>query len=197
LGGEPGAEIARSEQPQRRQLGIDRHRPDRPERVIGRECRVVEGQQLGQQLGVVITGQRLGGTAHSERGDGIRARSAAKSQVDPSRMQRLQQAERLGDPQRCVIGEHHPTSAHSQAGGAAGNVLDHDFRGATGKPRRVVMLGVPDPVIAESIGQHRKIHRGLHGRTGGRAGNNRRQIEQGQRTKHGRSFRGKWNHLQT
>jgi hypothetical protein len=50
------------------------------------------------------------------------------------------------------------------------------------------MFGVPDPMIAKSIGKHCKLNRGLHSLTGGGAGKNWRQIEQGQRTRHERSF---------
>ena len=97
-------------------LRIDRYRPDRAKGVIGGEGLVVEGQQLGEQLGVVVGSHRLGGATHGECGDGVGAGGASQSQVDPSRVKRFQQPERLGDLQRSVVRQHHAAGSHPQRG---------------------------------------------------------------------------------
>jgi hypothetical protein len=46
------------------------------------------------------------------------------------------------------------------------------------------MLGVPDPVIAELVGEYREFDRGPYGFASRRASYDRRQIKQGKRARH-------------
>ena len=128
-------------------------------RVIGRERAVVEGHQFGELFGVVLGRHRLARAAHGERSQAVGAGRAAEAEVDAAGMQRLQQAEGLGDLERRVVGQHDPAGADAQMVGAAGDVADHDLGGAAGQAGGVVVFGEPEAVVAEAVGQHGEIAR--------------------------------------
>ena len=87
----------------------------------------------------------------------IRTWRPAQTEVDPPRVHRGQRAELLGDRQGRVIGQHHPAGAESDCLGQSAHVRDKDTGSRRGNARNVVVLGVPDTLVAQLfslLGQH-------------------------------------------
>ena len=78
----------------------------------------------------------------------VRARSASEAEIDPTRMQRFQGAELLGDGQRSVVGQHHAAGTQADRLGVGGHVGDQHAGRRRRDARHVVVLGVPDPAEA-------------------------------------------------
>ena len=76
----------------------------------------------------------------------------AEAEVDPSGVQRLQGAELLGDGQRRVVRQHDAAGAEPDRLGVSGDVGNEDARRRGRDARHVVMLGVPDPPVAQVFG---------------------------------------------
>jgi hypothetical protein len=70
------------------------------------------------------------------------------------------------------------------AGTAPADVGDQDLGRAARQPGRVVVLGVPEAVVAEAIGQLRQIGRAAQRLCRGGAALDRRQIKEGDRSCH-------------
>ncbi len=87
----------------------------------------------------------------------VTAGRAAQPQIDPSRKERFQRAELLGDHQRRVIGQHDAARAHANMRGARRDMAnDHRRRGA-GHAGDIVMLRHPITVVAPLLGMLREI----------------------------------------
>jgi hypothetical protein len=67
-------------------------------------------------------------------------------------MQRLQRAELLRDDQRRVVGQHHAARTHPDRAGRRREVGQQHGRRRTGDAGHVVVLGHPEPVVAELLG---------------------------------------------
>ena len=89
----------------------------------------------------------------------IGARRATESQIDPSREQRLESPELLGDHERRMVREHDAAGADPDARGAGCDMCDHHGGRRTGDPDHVVVLGEPVAVIAEPLGVPGQIER--------------------------------------
>ena len=78
------------------------------------------------------------------------AKSDAKldAEVDPAREGRLQQCDLLGDHQRCVVGQHHPTGSEPDSTRVGGDMADENAGGRGRDRAHVVMLGVPDSLVS-------------------------------------------------
>jgi hypothetical protein len=66
-------------------------------------------------------------------------------------VQRLQRPELLGDHQRRVVRQHHPAGAEPDRLGVGGDVSDQHRRRRGGDRADVVVLGVPDPLVAAAL----------------------------------------------
>jgi hypothetical protein len=172
------AELARPQHPQRRHPDIERHDPDRPEGVTGRERLVVERDQLSDLLRVVVGGQRLPGAAHREGRDRVRARRPAESEIDPTRVERLEQGEGLGDLEGRVVRQHHAARAKPDPLGLGGDVGNHDLGCGAGQSARVVVLGIPNADITEFLCQLRELNRRRQSIGRIRSVLDRRQVEE-------------------
>jgi hypothetical protein len=111
----------------------------------------------------------------------VGAGRAAEPEVDPVRVQRRERAELLRDHQRRVVGQHHAAGAEPDRLRVRGHVGDHDRRRRGGDRREVVVLGVPDPLVAELLGALRQPHGGLERVAGGLVLADRSQVEDGER----------------
>ncbi len=87
------------------------------------------------------------------------AGGAAQAQVDPARVQRLEGPELLRDVQRRVVGQHDAAGAHPQPAGAVRDVTDEDLRGGEGHVAYPVVLGHPEPGVADLLGQPGELDR--------------------------------------
>ena len=67
-------------------------------------------------------------------------------------MQLGERAELLGDRQRRVVRQHHPTGTDANLRRVRGDVRNQHARRRRGDRRHVVVLGVPDPFVAERFG---------------------------------------------
>ncbi len=81
----------------------------------------------------------------------IGARGTAQPKIDAPGEERLKGAELLGDHQRSVIGQHDPARADPDALGGRRDVLDDQCRSRGRDVRHVVVLGEPQPGIAQSV----------------------------------------------
>ena len=82
----------------------------------------------------------------------IGSRRPAEPEVDPSRVQRREGAELLGDHEWRVVGKHDPTRADSDRRRPGSNVRDHDRGRRAGDAGRVVVLGDPIAVVSPLLG---------------------------------------------
>ena len=73
----------------------------------------------------------------------------------------------LGDDQRPVVGQHHPAGTHPDRPGGGGHGGGQHGRRGTGDTGHTVVLGHPEPVVAELLRLPRKRH-GVPQRLGGR-----------------------------
>jgi hypothetical protein len=83
----------------------------------------------------------------------------ADAKVDPSRMQRFEEGELLGDDERRMVGQHHTAGADANPLGRGGQMGDQYGRRGAGDRREVVVLGDPEAVIAELLGTPRQGRR--------------------------------------
>ena len=91
---------------------------------------------------------------------GGEAQRPAQTQVDPARVQRLQQQRLLGDHQRVVVGHHDPAGAQADAVGAGADGREQHGGGGAGDARDRVVLGGPEPVEAQFVRAHRPLDGG-------------------------------------
>src|SRR5690606_26679581 len=110
----------------------------------------------------------------------VAARRAPQAQVDPAGVQRLQGAELLGDGQRGVVGQHHAARTDPDPLGVRGDVRDEHAGGRGRDGRHVVVLGVPDPAVAQPVGGLRQFQAGLQALPGGSPLRDVREVEDGQ-----------------
>ncbi len=149
------------DEPQQPHLGrAGRHRGGaQPLRDGGRGA---AGGQLAQQvqhveqLGREVLGaQALDGAAQRGGGHRVGARRAADAQVDPARVQRLQHRELLGDHQRRVVRQHDAAGADPDPLGRRGEVREQHAGGGRRDRGHAVVLGDPEPAVAQGVGARR------------------------------------------
>ena len=87
------------------------------------------------------------GAAQSMGGDTVGTRRAAQTQIDTSRIQRLQCAELFRHHERRMIGQHNAPRTDPYGLCATGNMADDYRRGGAGDTAHVVMFGHPVAVI--------------------------------------------------
>src|SRR5918996_2442492 len=74
----------------------------------------------------------------------IAARSPANPEINPTWVERLQQAKGFCDLQGTVVRQHHPPTPNADGVGVGCNLADHDLWAGTGKARQIVMLSYPE-----------------------------------------------------
>ncbi len=159
-----GTEAARAEQPDGRQVAAVAGDGADPAVVLAGLEALEEAVQLVQQLGQIVAS-----TEPAQGGGGalVGAGGAADAEVDPAGEQGLQRPEPLGHHQRCVVGQHHPARPQPDARGARPRVCDQHLWRRAGDAGHVVVLGVPQPVIAKPLGllhQRSRVGQRLHRR---------------------------------
>ncbi len=95
-------------------------------------------------------------------------------------MEGCERAIGLGDAQRRVIEQHDPAGADADVFGGGGGAADEDFRHRGGNRGHAVMLGIPEPCIAQPVGLLRQQHGFGHGLLCGRALGNGGKVLHGQ-----------------
>src|SRR6266478_2600335 len=98
-------------------------------------------------------------TLQSERFQAAASRRAAKAEIDPVRIQRMQHPEYFGHFQRAVVREQYAAGANANPGSFSGHSCNENLRGRTGKCFDGVVLGNPIPLVAEAIGCARQLDR--------------------------------------
>ncbi len=134
--------------------------------------------QLEHVLGKGVRGPRI--AAERAHRDLVRTRGPAQAEVDPSRVHRGQGAELLGNGQRRVIGQHDATRPEPDRPGLCSDVGDEHARRGRGDACDVVVLGVPDPLVAELFGALGQRHTARKAVARGLTARNRRQVEDGE-----------------
>ena len=86
----------------------------------------------------------------------------------------------FGDDQRRVVGQHDAARADPDPPRDRGQVRDEHRRAGARHRRHVVVLGHPDPAVAQPVGGLRDGHGGRQGLGGGLPGADRGQLEDGQ-----------------
>ena len=140
--------------------------------------RVVEvGEQLGQLLGEVVGGGLAAVALERERRQRVGAGGTSEPEVDPARVQRREDRERLGHLERAVVGQHHTAAPDPDRLGRGGDRADQHLGARPGEHRAAVMLGDPVAVVAERVGQPREVERVVQRLRAGRAFGDRGLIE--------------------
>ena len=94
-----------------------------------------------------------------ERSGLVRARGAPQAEIDAPGEQRLQRAKLLGHLQRRVVRQHDAPGADPDARGARPHVADEHGGGRAADPGHVVMLGQPEPPVAQLLRVLRQLQR--------------------------------------
>ena len=111
----------------------------------------------------------------------VRAGRTAQTEVDPARMQRLERPELLGDHERRMVRQHDPAGPDANRLRPVRDVRDHDRGRRAGDPDRVVVLGEPEPLVPPPLGVLREVEGVTQCVGDGRAVDDRRQVENGER----------------
>ena len=178
------AVVARAEKPDRREAHVVGHAADRLERMIGRKLPVIEGHELAQLLPEIVGDEGLLRASERERGQLIRPRRATDPEVDPSGMERLEQAKYFAHLERRVVGQHHAARAETDTRGHRRDVRDHDLGRRGGDPGHVVVLGVPQTREPRPVERSRELARRAQRRGARTAGAEGNEIEGRERERH-------------
>lgn len=137
------------------------------------------GLEQRDQLGDVVRERICRGMTSPQRtrGDLIGARRAAESEIDAAGEERFKCAELFGDDERRMIWQHDAARADANRRRVCGDVTDYNCRRRARDSGYSVMLGYPEPMVAESLGVARKVDRISEGLRGRSALNDRREIE--------------------
>jgi hypothetical protein len=127
--------------------------------MIFREPVSREGEELPEPLWEIFSPWSVLRATQGRGRHGVCTRRAAYAEVDPPRMQGLQDFEGLRHLERGVIREHDPARADPDPPGRAGDVADHDLRRGARDGGQVVVLGQPVPFVAEPVGEPGQIER--------------------------------------
>src|SRR6267143_970671 len=95
----------------------------------------------------------------SERFQAAASRRAAKAEIDPVRIQRMQHPEYFGHFQRAVVREQYAAGTDANPGSFSGHSCNENLRGRTGKCFDGVVFGNPIAFVAETIGRARQLDR--------------------------------------
>ncbi len=98
-----------------------------------------------------MLGPLVGRGVEREGGPPVRARRAAEPEIDAARRQRVEHAEHLGHFERRIVRQHDAGAADPDALRSGGDRGDHDLRRGADDGRMVVMLGDPEPVVAQRL----------------------------------------------
>src|SRR5215813_12876467 len=104
-------------------------------------------------------GKLLGSTRSVRRKANAAAWGAPRAEIDAPGEQRLQRAKLLGYLQRRVVRQHDAPSADPDARGARPHVADEYGGGGAADPGHVVMLGQPEPPVAQLLRVLRQLQR--------------------------------------
>src|SRR5882672_1533135 len=118
-------------------------------------------------------------TLQSERFQAAASRRAAKPEIDPVRIQRMQHPEYFGHFQRAVMREQYAAGTNANPGSFSSHSRDENFRRWTGKRLYRVVLGNPITLVAETIGCARQLDRVTQSVGRRAARGDRRLIEDG------------------
>src|SRR6266576_1033479 len=118
-------------------------------------------------------------TLQSERFQAAASRRAAKAEIDPVRIQRMQHPEYFGHFQRAVVREQYAAGTNANPGSFSGHSCNENLRGRTGKCFDGVVLGDPVTFVAETIGRARQLDRVAQSVGRRAARRERRLIEDG------------------
>ncbi len=121
-------------------------------RVLGRKAHRVEvGLKLGELLRKVV-GLRT--PARAAQGKGLQLTAAGRApdtEIDAVGEHGMQRTEDLGDLERGVVWQHHAAGADANVRGHGSGTGDQDLRGRAGQHIHCVVLGVPEPCVAEAV----------------------------------------------
>jgi hypothetical protein len=119
------------------------------------------GQELHHLEHVVgeVVGIDVQCAPQGERSGLVRARGAPQAEIDAPGEQRLQRAKLLGHLQRRVVRQHDAPGADPDARGARPHVADEHGGGRAADPGHVVMLGQPEPPVAQLLRVLRQLQR--------------------------------------
>ncbi len=115
------------------------------------------GEQFRQLLREVVRASLALVALQRPRGERIAAGRAAKPEIDASRTQGGQHAERLGDFQRAVVRQHDTAAPDANARGGEADRPNKCLRTYAGEHARAVMLGHPITGVAEPVGSAGKV----------------------------------------
>jgi hypothetical protein len=150
----------------------------------GKAARLQQHQFVEAFEEVVLLADALA-PAQCVRGGRIGAGRAAEAEIDAAGIERLQHLEAFGHHQWGVVRQHHAAGSDAHVFCHRRDLPDHDVGVGTGDRRHVVVFGHPIAPEAQAIGVSRQIQRIAQGLGAGRAGRDRRKVEDGKRG-HGR-----------
>ncbi len=179
------AEIARAQNPDRRQRHVVGQGAHAGQRMPRRKFARAEREQFIEQIRKFVARHPLHRSPQRQRRTTIGTRRAAESQVDPSRKERLQHAKIFRHAQGRVIRQHDSARAHPNAAGGARHLANHHLRRRAHDARQVVVLRQPEAMITEVVRQGAEVDGILQRPTAGRARGVRGEVKNGERQGHG------------
>jgi hypothetical protein len=144
--------------------------------MAGREA-VQMPEQFGQLFVQILTARPAAKRAGSTL---VGARRTADAEVDPAWEKALQRRPTLRHHKRRVVGQHDTARADPNPPRDRRRARRQDLRRRAPYAGHVVVLGVPQPHIAELIGQPGKRGCALQRGLGGLVAGDRHNVEQGQ-----------------
>ena len=154
-----------------RQLGAEPTRPQQQDLGCRRRCRrgreplpqpalpshvAEQPHEIDDVAREVLGPQEVDRPAQGQRRLLARARRPAQAEVDPPGVQRLQGGHVLGHHQGRVVGQHDPARADPDPLRPRRQVGHEDRWRRAGHQRHVVVLGDPEPVVAQFVGPLRQ-----------------------------------------
>jgi hypothetical protein len=93
------------------------------------------------------------------RGGPVRARSATQAEIDAAGEQRLQRAKLFSHLQRGVVRQHDPPGPNPDARCTSPHVTNEHGRGRAADAGHIVVLGQPEPRVAQPLCVLRQLQR--------------------------------------
>ena len=118
-----------------------------------------EREKVAELLGELVGAECRRVAAERGRRDRVGPGRAPEPEVDAAGVQRFEHAELLGDHERGVVRQHHAARADPHRRGGCREVSDQHGRRRARDAGHVVVLGDPDPPVAEPLGQLRELDR--------------------------------------
>ena len=158
-----------------------------PQAGAGHRLHGLTGLRVGQELHHLehVVGEVVGiGVQRAPKGHRcgpVRARGATQAEIDAAGEQRLQRAKLFGNLQGRVVRQHDPAGPNPDARCTGPHVTNQHGRGRAADAGHVVVLGQPEPRVAQPLRVLRQLQRVAEGQCRRAALDDGREIQDRER----------------